>query len=429
MMLLIKAYLLFTLITFPTVASAYLDPGSGNALIYLLFSLTGAVVYFLKSSFYKFLGIFNKNYAAEAYGQKKYCNVAIFSEDKSYWLTYKPIIEELIKRETQFSYLSMDIEDPGLTIDNPFMHSKYVGKGNAGFAKIASCKAEIMLSTTPNIGTPGYPLMRPRKVQTLAYVYHAVADTSYLKLGALDNYDASLNVGNWVEPRIRQIENIRKTKSKECVTVGLPYLDELGKTVEHDLRINQDKITVLFAPSWGEKNCLNVYGTDFLFDLINSGYQIIIRPHPQSMKFDNKLYDCLKKKLENCPNVTFDYEIDASRSMQNADILISDASSFRFDFAFLYMKPVLTIDVPMGNLTSYEASLLGGPWDQHIGKRLGEVFSPKQDKHISTVVNHLVNRKDMATEIKKLFDEIVAYQGRSSEKIIDWVHTKLNETK
>ena len=427
---LIKLYLLFLLATCPLVANAYLDPGSGNALIYLLFSLAGAVVYFVKSSFYKFLGIFNKNYAAEASGEKKvHSEVAIFSEDKSYWLTFKPIVEELIKRETHFSYLSMDVEDPGLTIDNPFMHSKYVGKGNSGFAKIASCRAEIMLSTTPNIGNPGYPLKRPHNVKTLAYIYHAIADTSYLKIGALDSYDASLNVGDWVEPRIRLIEHIRQIKSKECVAVGLPYLDELGKNIKHHPEKDPEKITVLFAPSWGEKNCLNVYGFDFLLDLVQCGHQVIIRPHPQSIKFDVKLYDELKKKLENYPNIEFDYEIDASQSMQSADILISDASSFRFDFAFLYKKPVLTIDVPPGNLTTYEASLLDGPWDQNMGARLGEVFSPKQNEHIGTVVNRLINKENMATEIEKLFDEIVAYQGHSAEKIADWVNNKLNEKK
>lgn len=111
MNLLIKLYLLFTLAACPLVANAYLDPGSGNALIYLLFSLVGAVTYFVKSSFYKFLGIFNKNYAGEASGEKIHSEVAIFSEDKSYWLTFKPIVEELIKREIHFSYLSMDVED------------------------------------------------------------------------------------------------------------------------------------------------------------------------------------------------------------------------------------------------------------------------------------------------------------------------------
>ncbi|MDM8218956.1 CDP-glycerol glycerophosphotransferase family protein [Parasutterella secunda] len=429
MKLLIKTYLFLSLTTCPLVACAYLDPGSGNALIYLLFSLAGAVIYFIKSSFYKFLGLFNKNYSKETKTKTDPSNIVIFSEDKSYWLTYKPIVQEFIKRQINFAYLSMDVEDPGLTIDNPFMHSKYVGKGNSGFAKIASCRAKVMLSTTPNIGTPGYPLTRPRNVKTLAYIYHAVADTSYLKIGALDNYDASLNVGKWVEPRIRQIEQIRNIKNKECVAVGLPYLDVLGQQVAQRQKTNLGQTTVLFAPSWGEKNCLNVYGIDFLLNLVESDYQVIIRPHPQSIKFDTKLYDDLKKKLINHHNVTFDYKIDASESMRRADILISDASSFRFDFAFLYKKPVLTIDVPLGNLATYEASLLGGPWDQDLGVRLGEVYSPAQNESICTVVNRLINRKDMASEIQKLFNEIVAFHGHSAEKIVNWVNNKLIETK
>lgn len=37
----------------PSIAYAYLDPGTGNALIYVALSLLGAVFYFVKGFFYK----------------------------------------------------------------------------------------------------------------------------------------------------------------------------------------------------------------------------------------------------------------------------------------------------------------------------------------------------------------------------------------
>jgi len=62
--------------------------------------------------------------------------IAIFSEGANYWLTYKPIIEGLIEKKQDFCYYSMDIHDPALTIENQFIHSRYIGSGARGYRKI-----------------------------------------------------------------------------------------------------------------------------------------------------------------------------------------------------------------------------------------------------------------------------------------------------
>lgn len=47
------------------------------------------------------------------------------------------------------------------------------------------------------------------------------------------------------------------------------------------------------------------------------------------------------KKLE------FDRNSNSNISMSKGDLLISDVSSFKFDFAFLYKKPGITMKVPL----------------------------------------------------------------------------------
>ena len=50
-------YIFFVICIFvPSTAFAYLDPGTGNALIYVLLSLGGAVIYVAKDAFYKITG-------------------------------------------------------------------------------------------------------------------------------------------------------------------------------------------------------------------------------------------------------------------------------------------------------------------------------------------------------------------------------------
>ena len=360
------SYFYILLLSFlPNICYAYLDPGSGNALIYLLLSLAGTVVYFFKSSFYKIRQFVVGESSTPIKDSQSAPAIVIFSEGKTYWYTFKGIVEELIKRNIPFSYLSMDVEDPGLTIDNPLMHNQYVGEGPSGFVRIANCKGKIFLATTPNIGNAGYPLPRPRNIKTMVHISHTVGDLSYLKLGSMDFYDVSMDIADWAGKRVRLVEEKRHLNKKECITVGLPYLDELAKHVQIK-KYNSTPPVILIAPSWGAKNSLKVHGTNFLFDLLNAGYHVILRPHPQSYKFDIELYEDLKTKLKSFRNIEFDYSMDSSDSMSKADLLISDSSSFRFDFAFLYKRPVITMLVPTDQLSSYEASVLGGPWETDV---------------------------------------------------------------
>lgn len=413
------SYFYILLLSFlPNICYAYLDPGSGNALIYLLLSLAGTVVYFFKSSFYKIRQFVVGESSTPIKDSQSAPVIVIFSEGKTYWYTFKGIVEELIKRNIPFSYLSMDVEDPGLTIDNPLMHNQYVGEGPSGFVRIANCKGKIFLATTPNIGNAGYPLPRPRNIKTMVHISHTVGDLSYLKLGSMDFYDVSMDIADWAGKRVRLVEEKRHLNKKECITVGLPYLDELAKHVQIK-KYNSTPPVILIAPSWGAKNSLKVHGTNFLFDLLNAGYHVILRPHPQSYKFDIELYEDLKTKLKSFRNIEFDYSMDSSDSMSKADLLISDSSSFRFDFAFLYKRPVITMLVPTDQLSSYEASVLGGPWETDVIPRLGAVVKPGDNINIVDVVKKVLRQSDL--NLDQLYDEIVAFHGQSSSKIVDWL--------
>lgn len=412
-------YLLAVLLSYSNLSSAYLDPGTGNALIYLILSAFGAGVFYLKRIFYKFIGLLRKENSGSS---KNVIEITIFSEGKTYWFTFKPIIEELLSRKINFRYLSTDIEDPALTISSPFMHSRYVGEGQKAYAKIGRSEGKVFLSTTPNIGCKGYPLRRPKRVDKMVHIYHSVNDLSYYKQGSLDNYDVVIDIGKWCEPRLREVEKIRHLKPKKWLAAGLPYLDELSKNVVLKKDVS-NPICVLVAPSWGDKNSLKVHGTDFLFRLLNNNFSVILRPHPQSWHFEKEFYDSLLLECNNFENFNLDTKVDGRFSMEKSDILISDSSSFRFDFAFLYKKPVITLQVPTSDLSSYEAALLGGPWEKNIVHKLGTVIKKGESIDICNVIRNLVlnNRKETIDVINNLYDEIIVNHGRSAQVIVDYI--------
>ena len=168
----LKLYWIAVLAALPLPAFAYLDPASGNALVYLAVSLFGAAAYFVKSAFYRTVAFFK----GEKYVRTEdLADIVIFSEGKSYWLSYKPIIEALIEKKIHFRYLTMEVTDPALMIDNEFMHSKYVGEGAAGFARVARTKAPVMP------GLPNNVALKPSDLHLfLEFLQKFVAFSSFL---------------------------------------------------------------------------------------------------------------------------------------------------------------------------------------------------------------------------------------------------------
>lgn len=415
-------------------AHAYLDPGSGNALVCLFLSLIGAFFYYLKSFFYRIVF----KIKGEQYTQKQDEQIALFSEGKNYWYTYKPVVEKLIEKKIPFIYYTMDFEDPALRIDNEFMHSKYVGSGNRGFAKIGSLKTMLLITTTPNIGCPEYPLRKPSKVKKLCHVWHSICDSSCYHLGALDHYDVALTVGGWVEEPLRTVEKIRKIKSKEVIPVGLPYFDELKKIYDRrskekteELTLNSDidnkQKVILLAPSWGNKSCLRTYGTEFIHKAIDQGYHIIMRPHPQTVKVESEFLKNLQNEFKFTSQVEFDFDPDATDSMLKSDMMISDKSGVRFDYALIYEKPVLTLDVPSTSLDEYEAILLGRLWGEDEAKLIGLKLQPNQKDQILESINKTLLFE--ASDIKKLRESVLVNYGYSADRIVEWIESEIREQK
>jgi len=391
----------------PSVAHAYLDPGSGNALIYMLLSFFGAVIFSLKSLFYRIIGRKDLLEDEQALRENQH-NIVIFNEGKMYWNTFRPIVEALLKKNVIFSYYTMDINDPCLEMDEPNMNNCYIGNGTRAFAKISKLKADIVLSTTPNIGTEGYPISRSKSIKKLVHVFHSFGDSSYYHRGSLDNYDAVMLVGEFEKPIIRKLENLRGLPAKELYEAGLPYFDVLAEKKNFVLsRVKKisDAKTVLIAPSWGIKSCLYQYGSNFISLLAKAGFHVIIRPHPQSLKVESEMIKQFKDELSIFQNIEWDFEIDPSQSMQSADILISDTSGIRMDFVLLYQKPVITLEIPVEDMEDFELADMGESWNEKKLRELGYTLGKDRIEELPKIVHETIATKTS--------EEIIAFREKN----------------
>ncbi len=436
----LTVYIIFVICFFvPSTAFAYLDPGTGNALIYVLLSLGGAVIYVAKNAYYKITGNSKKKNKTivdsekNAVGFDSDNNIVLFNEGRIYWNTFKPVVEALIKKQVRFSYYTMDVDDPCLLIDNSYMYNKYIGKGYFAFHKISNLKANVVLSTTPNIGTKGFPVPRSNGIKTLVHVFHAFDDLTCYHKGSLDNYDAVMLVGPFEIPILRKLEQLRELPEKELYPAGLPYLDELynkrqtsittANSSETDQQSDSHTQTVLVASSWGEKGCLRHYGIRFIEVLAKAGFQVIIRPHPQSLKVEQGFIGKIKNQLSEYDNVKWDFSIDSSASMKAADILISDTSSIRVDFLCLYQKPFITLPIPFENMQAFEMADLKTSWKEEALAEIGYTVKEEEIEQIDRIVNSLLTTRSLK-DLAEFRDNNIYNFGYSGEAIAEYLICK-----
>lgn len=408
----------------PEIAYAYLDPASGNAIASFFIALFGSAIFFIKSIFYKIFSRSSPEAKLDKGNKNEQPMPVIFSEGKTYWTTFRPIVEELINQKVHFRYITLDIYDPGLAIDNVYMHSKRFAKSRLGFAKIANVESPVMLSTTPNIGSPGFPMERPARVKNLVHVFHALVDLSCYRKGSLDFYDTVLMVGAHEKQAVRLVEKARHLEKKSLIVAGLPCLDDLNRQKEEvELETESKKTaekTVLIAPSWGAKGCFSEYGTDFVKTLAATNYRVIIRLHPHSYIFEPDSVERWRNETKDLTNVVWDDNVFGTEAMAQADILISDASSIRFDFAFLYQRPVITLPISKQSRHIFESDYMPETWADTMSEKIGVIVNSDRLHIIDQVVEETIT-DFTPTKLGELRATYVANFGHSAVAIVAYL--------
>ena len=346
--------------------------------------------------------------------------IVIFTEGKQYWHTFEGLIETLKAREVPFQIWSMDEADPALECKSPGVKTKYIGQGDAAHARLSLASADVLLATTPNIGTQGYPIHRSPMVKKMVHVFHSTGDSANYHKHALDHYDSIFLPGPFHLKSIRELEAKRNLPRKELVAGGLPYLDHLAKRRTNSPRRNSQTKTVLVGPTWDKKSCLATYGTGFIKALAQAGFRVIIRPHPQSLRWEKEFLAQVESELQVFEGVVWDKEVNGFNSMQQADLLISDGSGLRFDYAFLFERPVLTMAADAEDMADYEAADLEGTWEKDLNTKIGYALMREDLPHIVEYVEKGISNFQ-ANDFQKLRSEMFFNWSSSHEVLADYL--------
>jgi CDP-glycerol glycerophosphotransferase (TagB/SpsB family) len=401
-------------------AHAYLDPGTGSMLVSTLIALIATLIYSLKGFSFKV-----KSFISRLWGGKiekiENSDIVIYNEGNQYFTTFYPIIRELTKREIKFTYLYSEKEDPILQkIDTVDAH--FIDRGNKAFFYLNTLSARICIMTTPGLDV--LQIKRSKSVTHYCHIAHSTGGCRYEVFG-VDYYDSVLVPNMYDKNFIEGLEKKRNLPEKDIRVIGTPYLDYTLEQISILDVKKENKTTILVSPTWGEHGLLNMYGEEILDVLLpQESYNVIVRPHPQSIEYESDMIESLRDKFANKKNLHWDYENDGLTSMSKASIMISDFSGIILDYMFLYSRPVIslpgTIDLRGKDYIDKDKTL----WQIDFYNKHTTVLDKEHIINLGQIISNVL--QEGYGPDKNIYEEYNPYMGNSAIQAVNAIE-EINE--
>ena len=346
-------------------------------------------------------------------GQKA---IIFYAEHEGYYPNFEGLIEELINEYKQtLCYITSDSNDPSLQKMDSRIKVFYLNKLLPFFMVFVNCKVFVMTLTDLN----QFHLKRSINPVHYVYIYHAMVSTHMVyRYGSFDHYDSILCVGPHHVKEIRKHEELNKLRPKKLVKAGYYRLERIYQSYQKYLQNKSltSQKTILIAPSWGKDNILESCGEHLIEILLEAGYKIITRAHPETVKRFPNLIDSFVYKFGSNPNFTLEKSVRTDDSLLRADVLISDCSGVAYEYAFGTERPVLFIDVPAKVRNSRYKELGIEPMEISLRSEIGIIVSPKKLENIPRIISDLIAGEiDYKKRIIDLRKQYVYSFGNSSE--------------
>ncbi|MDY5950357.1 MAG: CDP-glycerol glycerophosphotransferase family protein [Helicobacter sp.] len=465
----------------PSIAFAYLDPGTGSLLLSSAIALFASAIFFFKSIFYKVISLTSGGGVKLKKGKQENHKLVFYSEGKQYHNVFKPILTYLDSISYPYTYLTSSKEDFELytkdldskkdsiqklesttachteplgevsnietkkdishlhtqydkNLDssnttqnhNPNAQFEYIGSSDSpkAISRLNSLRADIVMMSTPQLDI--LQIKRSKGVKHYSHIIHSLPHVDIYEVFALDYFDSVFTNSIIHTDFIHEVERVRNLKTKEVVITGCTYLDILQEKLQdykglddekkiHFFPKTDTKTTILLAPSWGREALLSKYGMKLIQPFIDSNFNLIIRPHPQSYNSEKELLDSLQAQTKDCSNIVWDNNRDNIYALHRADMMIGDFSGVIFDFVCLFEKPVLTPTFDF-NIIGYDLEdIYDTPWVKDALTKIGKSIEPSEFDRLPSVIESLLQDKEGYDKLKENIREMKAllweYQG------------------
>ncbi len=401
----------------------YIDPGTGGMLFTILFGLFGVVVFAFRTIVMKVKFRASGGKASKINDQK--IPIAIYTDNRRYWNVFEPLLDEFEKRHRKVVYLTGSEDDPVFSKKYEYITGQFIGEGNKGFSRLNLLDASVVVSSTPSLDV--FQWKRSKNVDYYIHIPHAPNDITLYRMFGIDHYDAIILSGEYQEKEVRQLEQLRGYPPKDIALCGIPFMDRMKQRLEASDRPSSHERTVLLAPSWGESSILSKYGEPFIDALIDTGYKIIVRPHPQSFSAEKDLMDRLMSKYNDASGVTWNRDTDNFEVLKQSDILISDFSGVMFDFSLVFDKPVIYTR-SFFDVNPYDASWIEDElWMYKILPSIGLELNGENMGGIKQLIDKCIDDPTFSKGRDKARSETWVHMGEGAKRSVDFILEKYDE--
>jgi YidC/Oxa1 family membrane protein insertase len=346
-------------------------------------------------------------------------SIVFYAENEASMNHFRTLIFELTERMNfQICYITSVKNDQILSSKNKNILSFYIGEGAARTKFFLTLRAKILVMDMPDLDR--YHIKRS-KAYPIHYIYlfHSMFSIhSYLRKGALDNYDTIFCVGPHHVNELRTTEKLYGLKPKTIVNYGFGRLDTLLQEKEKFAKPDSNlKDLILITPSYGDENLLEKCGIELIDTLLKSDFRVLLRPHFRTLRDSKELIDSIKNKFEKNPSFIFEDGVIPPEYFHNSICMISDWSGISMEYAFTFERSVIFIDVPKKILNPDADDLPLEPIEISIRKKIGHIVSTNNIREIQNIINNLNNNTEDFKKQLKLIRQNTVFNISTSSKI------------
>ncbi len=353
-----------------------------------------------------------------------------YSEQSGFYKYFENIINALLEKSDEvIYYITSDPDDKIFKLGIDRIKPYYIS-GNQLIAFMMKLECKMVIMTTPDLEK--YHIKRSRVKKNIEYVFVDHACTSLnltYRTGALDYFDTIFVVSKNQGIEVREMEKLRKTKRKRIVKCGYGLIDNMISAYNSMGRIENDKPTILIAPSWQYDNILDSCLDNILSGLICDKYRVIVRPHPQYIRRFPLQTEAIIEKYKDKFSSDFMIETDFSSNVTvyTADMVITDWSAIAFEFSFTTDKPTLFINTEMKVVNKDYRKIKIKPFDITARDIIGKSISKEETVNITDAVDSLLGGRDSYREkIEELKNSYFYNLGKSGDAAADYIIERLS---
>jgi YidC/Oxa1 family membrane protein insertase len=349
-------------------------------------------------------------------------SIVFYAENKASMNHFRLLILELTEeRNFQICYITSVKNDPILSINDKNILAFYIGDGIVRTKFFLELKAKILIMDTPDLDSFHIKRSKIFPVHYI-YIFHSMFSVhSYLRKGAVDHYDTIFCVGEHHKREILETEKIYGLKPKKLVDYGFGRLDTLLRERSNfkKKKLNTENL-IIIAPTYGDNNLLKICGVKLIETLLDSNFKVLLRPHFRIFKESKDVIRIIRDKFQNNNNFLLEEGTIKPEIFHSSRCMISDWSGISLEYAFIFERPIIYIDVPKKELNAEVDKISLQPIEVSIREEIGYLVDPNNLTEIPNIISK-INDESRAEQIRDIRSKTVFNIDKSASIGADYI--------